>query len=243
MAKKKESRSHWLVRNLRNNFLAGFLVVIPLAVAIYVIIWLFIKIDDILQPTITAIITYFNPAYNEIRGLGFVAAVLIIYLVGVITSNYLGKKVVNFSEKVINKVPIFKQLYNAVKQVIEGLSGAGMNKAAFREVVFVEFPRKGMTTPAFITNEFKGVSGEKLYGIYIPTAPVPTSGYFEIVSEENIIHTNLSVDDCIKMVVSGGMIIPDSIISGKTRITAPAELADALNSAQNPDHKTHNQKE
>ncbi|MDD3994589.1 MAG: DUF502 domain-containing protein, partial [Dehalococcoidales bacterium] len=109
MVKKKESRGHWLLRNLRNNFLAGFLVVIPLAVAIYVIIWLFIKVDDILQPVITDIITYFNPNYNEITGLGFIAAILIIYIVGVITSNYLGKKMVNFSENLINRVPIFKQ--------------------------------------------------------------------------------------------------------------------------------------
>ena len=243
MSKKKESRGHWLVRNLRNNFLAGFLVVIPLAVAIYVIIWLFIKIDGILQPVITSIITYFSPGYSEITGLGFVAAIFIVYIVGVITSNYLGKKMVNFSENLINRVPIFKQLYNGVKQVIEGLSGAGMNKAAFREVVFVEFPRKGMLAPGFVTNEFKGASGEKLFGVYIPTSPIPTSGYFEIVYENDIIHTDLKIDDCIKMVVSGGMIIPDSVLCGKTLLKAPEGLAEVFDSAKNPDNKAHNQKE
>ena len=240
MVKKKESRGHWLLKNLRNNFLAGFLVVIPLAVAIYVIIWLFIKVDDILQPVITDIITYFNPNYNEITGLGFIAAILIIYIVGVITSNYLGKKMVNFSENLINRVPIFKQLYNGVKQVIEGLSGAGINKAAFREVVFVEFPRKGMFAPAFITNEFKGASGETLYGVYIPTSPIPTSGYFEIVDGNDIIHTDLKIDECIKMVVSGGMIIPDSILCGKTLLKAPDAIANAIDSDPKPKDDTHN---
>ena len=240
MSSKNESRGHWLIRNLRNNFLAGFLVVIPLAVAIYVIIWLFVKIDDILQPLITDIIIYFNPQYTEIRGFGFIAAILIIYIVGAITSNYLGKKIVSFSERLINRVPVFKQLYNGVKQVVEGLSGAGMNKAAFREVVFVEFPRKGMTTPAFVTNEFKSTSGEKIYGVYIPTAPIPTSGYFEIINEANIIHTDLSIDECIKMVVSGGMIIPESIICGKTLVTAPDEIAKAISSIQEPEDKPHN---
>jgi uncharacterized membrane protein len=243
MAKKKESRGHWLVRNLRNNFLAGFLVVIPLAVAIYVIIWLFIKIDNILQPAITKAIHYFYPDFNEITGLGFIAAILIIYIVGAITSNYLGKKIVSFSERLINRVPIFKQLYNGVKQVIEGLSGAGMNKAAFREVVFVEFPRKGMLAPGFVTNEFKGATGEKLYGVYIPTSPIPTSGYFEIVYENDIIHTDLKIDDCIKMVVSGGMIIPDSVLCGKTLLKAPDGLAEVFNSAQNPENKPHDKKE
>lgn len=240
MATKNETRGHWLVRNLRNNFLAGFLVVIPLAVAIYVIVWLFLKIDDILQPLITDAITHFNPEYKEIRGFGFIAAILIIYIVGAVTSNFLGKKIVSFSERLINRVPIFKQLYNGVKQVVEGLSGAGMNKAAFREVVFVEFPRKGMTTPAFVTNEFKGTSGEKLYGVYIPTAPIPTSGYFEIVNEANIIHTSLSIDECIKMVVSGGMIIPESVVCGKTLVTAPDEIAKAINSIHKPEDKPHN---
>ena len=240
MAKKKENRGQWLVRNLRNNFLAGFLVVIPLAVAIYIIVWLFIKIDNILQPVITDAITYFNPDYAEIRGLGFIAAILIIYIVGAITSNYLGKKIVNFSENLINRVPIFKQLYNGVKQVIEGLSGAGMNKAAFREVVFVDFPRKGMLAPAFVTNEFKGASGEILYGVYIPTSPIPTSGYFEIVAENEVIHTDLKIDECIKMVVSGGMIIPDSVLSGKTLLKAPDEIAKAMTSSQKQEDKPHN---
>jgi uncharacterized membrane protein len=239
MSSKKETRGHWLIRNLRNNFLAGFLVVIPLAVAIYVIVWLFVKIDDILQPVIIQVGTYFSPDFEIHRGYGFVAAILIIYIVGAVTSNFLGKKIVSFSERLINRVPVFKQLYNGVKQVVEGLSGAGMNKAAFREVVFVEFPRKGMTTPAFVTNEFKGTSGEKLYGVYIPTAPIPTSGYFEIVNEANVIHTSLTIDECIKMVVSGGMIIPESVVCGKTLVTAPDEIAQALGSFQEPD-KPHN---
>jgi uncharacterized membrane protein len=156
MKKSNESTKHWLIRNLRNNFLSGLLVVIPLGVAIAVIAWLFINIDDILQPIITSIINKIYPEYKEIRGLGFIAAILLIFIVGAVTNNYLGKKIVKFSEDLINRVPIFKQLYNGVKQVVENISGAGMNKAAFREVVFVEFPRKGMSTPAFVTNEFKG---------------------------------------------------------------------------------------
>jgi uncharacterized membrane protein len=239
MAKEKEGFVHWLLRNLRKNFLAGFLVVIPLVVVIFIVTWLFIKIDDVLQPIITNIVTHFNPDYHAITGLGFVAAILIIYIVGVITSNYIGKKVVNFSENLINRLPIFKQLYNSAKQVVEGLLGAGINKAAFREVVFVEFPRKGMFAPAFVTNEIKSASGEKLYGVYIPTAPVPTSGYFEIVAESEIIHTDLKIDDCIKMVVSGGMIIPESVLSGKTPIRAPDKIAKMLECNSKPEDNPH----
>jgi uncharacterized membrane protein len=97
-----------------------------------------------------------------------------------------------------------------------------------------------MLAPAFVTNEFKGASGEKLYGVYIPTSPVPTSGYFEIVYENDIIHTDLKIDDCIKMVVSGGMIIPDSVLCGKTLLKAPDEIARAMNSVPKPEDEAHN---
>ncbi|MDD4873959.1 MAG: DUF502 domain-containing protein [Dehalococcoidales bacterium] len=241
MKKENENTKHWLIRNLRNNFFSGLLIVIPLGVALAILAWVFVKVDDILQPIINNIGTFFNPEFKAIRGLGFIAAILLIYIVGAVTNNYMGKKIYKFSENLLNRVPIFKQLYNGVKQVVESLSGAGMNKAAFREVVFVEFPRKGMTTPAFVTNEFKGTSGEKLYGLYIPTAPIPTSGYFEIVEEDCITHTDLTIDDCIRMVVSGGMILPDSIVCGKTLVKAPRPIANAFTLSPKPEDTTHDE--
>ena len=235
--KKEETRSHWLIRNLRKNFLAGILLIVPLAIAVWILYWVFSSVDNLIQPVIRAIFG------REIQGLGFAIFLVVIYITGVVASNFIGKRIIRFGEMLLTRVPIFRQLYTGAKQVIEGLSGSGLNKAAFREVILVEFPKDGMTTLAFITNEITDKSGKKIYAIYIPGAPIPTSGYFEMVSEDKITHTDIPIDVGIKMVISSGMILPDKIVSGELQVKAPQSVADACSSAPKPDntHNEHNQ--
>ena len=204
--KKGESTRRWLLRTLRKDFLAGLLVVVPLGVVILILVWFFSTIDNILQPVIKWI---FGP--GDYTGWGFGIFLVLIYIVGVLTSNIAGRRLVRFGESLLAKVPVLKQLYGASKQVVAGLSGTGLSKAAFREVVLVEFPREGMKTIAFITNEIKDKSGQKLLTVYIPTAPIPSSGYFEIVTEDKIIRTDISIDEAMQMVISSGMVSPTEI--------------------------------
>ena len=229
MKKKDETTGHWLIRVFRKNFLAGILIVVPLAIAVWLLWWLFSSVDNLLQPLIEVVFK------REIPGLGFAIFLVLTYIIGVIASNYVGKKAIHFTESILTRVPVFRQIYIGAKQVVEGLSGAGMNKAAFREVVFVEFPRDGMTTLAFITNEVIDKSGKKLYAIYIPTAPVPSSGYFEMVTEDKIIHTDIAVDEGIKMVISSGMILPDKVSVGKSPVKAPKSIVDIFASPPEPE--------
>ena len=224
MKNKGETTGHWLLRVLRKNFLTGFLIVVPLTIAVWILWWLFSSIDNLLQPIIALIFG------KEITGLGFAISLVLIYVIGIIASNYVGRKIIQSVEKLLTKVPVFRQIYIGAKQVIEGISGAGMNKAAFREVVFVEFPRKGMTTLAFITNEVIDKDDRRLYAIYIPTAPVPTSGYFEMVTEDKITHTDISVDEGIKIVISSGMILPDMVGVGKKPVQAPQSIVELFHS-------------
>lgn len=199
------SLRHRVVRTLRRHFLTGILVIVPLAATIGILTWVFINVDNILQPVIKAIFG------RAIPGVGFGITIVLIYITGVIASNVLGRKILQYGESLLTRVPVFRPLYIGVKQVLEGLSGTTEKRAAFREVILVEFPRKGMRTLAFITNELTDESGDKLYCIYVPTAPVPTSGYFEIVSEDMVTHTNISVDQAIKMVMSSGIASPTKI--------------------------------
>ena len=216
MKKKGESSGHWLIRALKRHFLAGILVVLPVGVAIYILVWGFIKIDGILQPAIEWIFG------GPITGLGFGIALVLIYVIGIIAENIIGKEAIRFGESLLTRVPLFRQIYTGLKQVIEGLSGLGLNKAAFREVVLVEFPREGMQTIAFITNEIADKSGKKLFTIYVPTAPLPTSGYLEIVTEDKLIRTDIPVDEAMKMVISSGMVSPAEIdIEGTPKSKAP----------------------
>jgi len=230
MKDEDELGSYRILKIFRRNFVAGLLVVVPLIIAAWVLWWVFSSVDNMLQPVIEAIFG------REIQGLGFAIFLVLIYITGVVASNYLGRRVIRFSEALLSRVPIFRQIYIGAKQVVEGLSGTGMNKAAFREVVFVEFPRPGMTTIAFVTNVIKDKNGKKYYGLYVPTAPIPTSGYFEIATEEQVIHTNISIDEGIKIVISSGMILPDKVATGKTEVEGePEHLADAFTSLAKPE--------
>ena len=217
MAKEGENKGHWITRNLRRNFLAGLLVIIPVSIVILVLAWLFVNIDNVLQPIIKAI------TGNEIVGLGFVISLVVIYLVGLLTSNIIGHRLVRFGESIMARIPVARQIYHGSKQVMAGLSGTSLSKAAFREVVLVEFPRPGMKTIGFVTNEMKDKSGKPLLAVYIPTAPVPTSGYFEIVPLDMVTRTDIGVDQAMQMVISSGMISPEIIdTEGQTFDKAPS---------------------
>ena len=206
MVKEGESKGHWIIRNLRRNFLAGLLVIIPVSIVVLILAWLFVNIDNVLQPIIKAI-----TGNEPIVGLGFVISIVLIYLVGLLTSNIVGHRLVRFGESIMARIPVARQIYHGSKQVIAGLSGTGLSKAAFREVVLVEFPRPGMKTIGFVTNKMKDKSGKPLLAIYIPTAPVPTSGYFEIVSPDMVTRTDIGVDQAMQMIISSGMVSPEII--------------------------------
>lgn len=213
---KKQSLLEWILKRIRRHFLSGMLVAVPMVVVIMVMVWFFVTVDNVLQPLINAIFG------REIIGLGFAISLVLIYLIGVAAGNFVGRYFINTGEKILSKVPILRQLYNGTKQVLSGISGSGIDKAAFREVVLVEFPRDGMQTIGFITNEVTNTEGEKMLMVYIPTAPIPTSGYFEIVPEHKVTPIDISIDEAMQMVVSSGIVSPKVInTTGKLNKAKP----------------------
>jgi uncharacterized membrane protein len=203
---KKQAFWQWFVLRLRTYLLAGIVVVVPIAASILVLIWLFESIDNILQPIII------NVLGHQIVGLGFALTIILILISGIIARNYLGNRIVKFVDFLLQKVPLFRQVYVLIRQVIESITGTGgINKAAFREVVLVEFPIKGMHMLSFITNEFKADNGEKYYSVYIPSTPVPWTGWLSILKEDDFTRTKISIDEALKMAISGAMIAPDVI--------------------------------
>lgn len=188
----------WLGKKLRTQFGTGILIVVPIGVTILILVWIFITLDNILQPIIRSIWG------RTVPGVGFGATIVLIYLAGVIASNIIGRRVIHYGESLLVKVPVVRQLYAGIKQILEGFSKPG--KTGFMQVVLVEFPKEGMRAIGFITNESYGKSGERLLNVFIPTSPNPTSGFLEIVTEDKVIRTNISVDDALKMVVSAGRV-------------------------------------
>ena len=201
------------MRKLRRQFLAGVLIVVPIGATILILVWMFTEIDSYLQPIIQLILG------NPIPGVGFGITILLIYLVGVIASNVVGKRLINYGESLLARVPLFRLLYTGIKQFLVSFSTP--DKTGFMQAVLVEFPRKGIWTIGFITNELTAQSGETQLSIFVPTSPNPMSGFLQIVSEDEVIRTDIPVDKALGMVISAGKVSPQEIsdkLSGRIKI-------------------------
>ncbi len=216
---------------LRRRFFAGLQVLIPVVATILILVWFFSKIDGILQPIISLIFG------RTIPGLGFGITVLLILIAGIVVSNVVGRKVYGYGESALSRVPIVRHIYYGIKQVLESFSSQGKGK--FMQVVLVEFPKKGMQTIGFITNEATDSSGRLRLNVFIPTAPNPTSGFLQIIADEDVIRTDISIDDALKMILSAGRVSAKEItekLSEKTPGVAELEsILEAQMDDKDPD--------
>ncbi len=194
----------WLLGKLRTHFFAGILITVPLGLTIWILVQIFNWIDGFLRPVIEPI--FGGTIYT---GIGFGITIVLIYLVGVIASNVLGRRLLRYGESLLERVPVARHVYTGIRQILQSFSEPG--KTAFMQVVLIEFPRKGTRTIGFVTNESSDESGRKLLNAFVPTAPNPTSGFLQIIEEGEVIRTDMSVDDALKMVVSGGRISPKEV--------------------------------
>jgi len=211
---------------LRRYLVAGLLVWLPLVATFFVIRLLVNWMDKslLLLPEI------YRPDSLlgfHIPGLGVLLSLLILVLTGLVAANLFGRKLVGLWERLLSRIPLVRSVYSAVKQLVE-TTIAG-NGSSFRKVVLVEFPRRGMWTLAFLTNEVQGVvqqaTGREVISVYIPTTPNPTGGYFVLVPREDVREIDLSVDDGLKMLLSMGAVNPaekqkDQAVHGLAEVEA-----------------------
>ena len=140
--------------------------------------------------------------------LGFILTIIFLYVLGLIISNVLGKKIYKFLESILNKIPVVNRIYKSIKQITGALSGT--NSKAFQKVVLVEYPRKGLWTISMVIGETID-NNELFYNIFVPTTPNPTSGYLLFVKASDTKEINISVEEGLKIIVSGGMIGPEKL--------------------------------
>ncbi|UCH43251.1 MAG: DUF502 domain-containing protein [Dehalococcoidales bacterium] len=205
MNENKISIWKWTVKKLRTHFFTGVVTTIPLGITVWLLVWFFVTIDNILQPVITAIFG------RPITGLGFGITIVLIFIIGVIASNVIGKRLIGYGEAILPFLPVFRQLYTGLKQITEGFTAP--ERTGYMQVVLVEFPRKGMRVIGFLTNELGDEPENKLLTIFIPTSPNPTSGYLQLVKEEEVVRTNISVENALKMVISAGRVSPKEVVN------------------------------
>jgi len=193
---------------IRRYFLSGLVVFVPLALSVYLFILLINVADGLLGKFLKP---YF---YEELgfypRGVSIVIGVLGIILIGFLATNYFGRKIHGFFEKIVLKLPFFRQVYPAAKEMAIFLFSR--DRLAFKQVVIIEYPRQGIYSFGFLTNETSkpicDLTGREMYNIFIPSAPGPLTGYVVMVPRKHVTMTDITVEDAIKYIVSGGVVNP-----------------------------------
>ncbi len=187
--------------------MSGLLVWIPLGLT-FIVLKLLIGLIDNIVPNAYKIAHIFN---IDIPGIGVVLVIVIVFITGLLTNNYIGIKVLGYWNKLLNKIPIVRIVYNSIKQVSDTFLNDSNN--SFKKVILVEYPRKDLWTIAFLTGNYRGeaekIIGDDIVNIYIPTTPNPTSGFFIMLPKKDVKELKMSVDDALKLVISGGIVIPN----------------------------------
>ncbi|RCK43015.1 DUF502 domain-containing protein [Thalassospira profundimaris] len=204
-----------LFARMRAYFLTGILVSAPLAITFGLAWWFIEFVDSKVIPLIPAHYnpeTYLPDGYQDygIPGLGLLVILVFITVVGWFTTNFAGRALIKLYERILGRIPAVRSIYSAVKQILETVLANQSN--AFRQAVLLEYPRRGMWAIGFITGETKGevqhLTEDTVINIFLPTTPNPTSGFLLFVPRGDIVILDMTVEEAIKMVMSGGIVTP-----------------------------------
>lgn len=223
------------MQRLRRYFVAGLLVWLPL-VATYLVVSFAIRLIDRSLLLLPAQFRPENIIGFEIPGLGVILTFALIVITGFLVANFLGRRLVGAWESLLSRIPLVRSVYGAVKQVTASLFADASQ--SFREVVLVEYPRRGLWMLAFVTGDtpkkFQQVVNQELINIYVPTTPNPTSGFYLMVPPEDIKRLSIPVEVGLKMILSAGVVNPldDPVEAERMR----QEILSKENRAANTQH-------
>ena len=178
---------------------AGMLVVLPVGVTALVLNFFFNLLDPLLQDLV-----FHRLPGPHIPGLGVVALLILVYLAGLITTHVIGRKLVDLGHRALESVPVINSIYSTTRVAINAMSSSGGQ--SYTSVVLVEFPHPGMQSIGLVTSRMENDLGENMMTVYIPTTPIPSSGFMVIVAEKDVTPTEMGVDDAMKVIVSGGLL-------------------------------------
>ncbi len=190
--------------HVRVKLLAGVLTLIPLVFTYLILRLMFGWLDGLVQPLVEQIWG------REIVGVGIGITVVSVYIIGVITTNFLGRRALGSLEAVLVRVPIVKSVYNLARGVVDALSTVSREVS---RVVLVQWPREGTYTLGFLTNTLTDGDGRKFHSVLIPTTPTPHTGLLSIVPESEVVMTSMTVEEGIKLVVSSGVLVPEALMN------------------------------
>ena len=194
---------------LRKWLLSGLLVIVPLVITLGVLNWIIGTLDQTLWLLPTEWTDWLNA--HRVRGLGVLLTLAILLVVGAVASNFVGTRLLGWGDALVRRIPVVRSIYSSVKQVSDTLFSENGN--AFRTAVLIQWPREGSWTIAFVTGTPGSEVRERLgggdyLGVYVPTTPNPTGGYFVMLKRSECIELKMSVDDALKYIVSMGVVVP-----------------------------------
>ena len=199
------------MKRLRNYFISGLLFWIPLALSV-IVIKFFLELVNNLIPQ-----KYLPEAIfkldTTIPGSGIILVLLVILITGVLVTNILGRKLVALWEKVLNKIPGFRNIYNVLKKVSDTVFNTSTE--SFRKAFLIQYPSKGIWVIAFQSGDYRGeaesIIGEEIMNLFVPTTPNPTSGFFVLMAKKDAFELDMSVEEAFKLVISAGVVTPNSL--------------------------------
>ncbi|MEJ2306656.1 MAG: DUF502 domain-containing protein [candidate division WOR-3 bacterium] len=191
---------------IKRYFITGLVAVLPVALTAAVLWFLIQKIGGFFGEYLTRISVFANISKPLSSLLGFIAVIIGIYIIGFLTSGFIGRWFLNTLDKIMKKLPFVKGLYNAIRQLVNAIM---IDHSAFSKVVIIKYPWENTYTLGFLTSKEKWEIEDKEYvNVFLPTSPNPTSGYYLIYPASEIIETEISIQDGFKIITSGGVILP-----------------------------------
>ena len=195
--------------NLKRIFLAGLAVTVPIGLTLYILVFLIGMMDGLL----TVMPAKLHPDALlgvHIPGLGILVTLVLILVCGLMAQSIVGRRIMRFSEGMLDRIPVVRSIHSAIKKIVDSMFM--YRSRSFRKVVLVEFPRRGAYTVAFVTgtpgDEIQAKTGKRCQSVYVPTTPNPTSGYFIVFPEEDLIQLDMTVEEAFTLVISGGIVNP-----------------------------------
>ena len=195
---------------LKRYFLTGLLVMIPIWGTVLILKGLFVAVDGILGDLLVRLV----PSHY-VPGLGILTLIVLVFATGLFATNFMGRQIVRWWEEWLNRVPLVRGIYSTLKSMMDILSFS--EHASYNRVVMIQFPKNGHYCIAFVTGVTKGemqdLAQEPLIHVYVPTSPNPTSGYFLLVPEHEVTSVDMSVEEAMKLIVSGGLCSPSTSLA------------------------------
>lgn len=205
-----------MFEDMKRYLLTGLVIVIPVVITVYIFYYIFTWINSIIEGIASEFLYRYLP---EIPGLTIIISFAIILAIGIFASVSVGKSALKYIDKWMSKIPLVSELYFTIKQASETIL---IQKEGFKRAVVVEYPRKGVFALGFVTGESyreikESADDNKLINIFIPTSPNPTSGYLVFIKKSEVRNVNLSIQEAIKIIISGGFLKKEELKEKETK--------------------------